>query len=288
MSIDTFPELSALRVELAPHIRDRHLVEIVRAVRGEAVGRKAPAGISWRRWVGSLAATLTLLTPVAAAAADGAMPDDTLYPLKRALETIVRLVDRDVVAEHRIEELESLVTDDPTSPTVADLLPEARRAVRGIDSPQLVIRLAVIEVIVDQAWATAAPLDAAESADATSSDRPVDGEPVDEKRVDGEAVDDERVEDASRSDDETRTDEETTPTAATDAPVDNAPAPTISDAPPFTEAPRDGRSDPSEEGAEDRPGGEAAEAPAPAGDGDTPAGTGADNDPPRDLNDQTP
>ncbi len=170
MSTDSFPELSVLRLALAPQTRDRHLAEVVSAIRS-APHRRSGFRLSWRRWVASAAAAGALLTPAAAIAADGALPGDALYPIKRLLEPVVRLVDRDVIAEHRVEELEVLIARDGSSDIVTDLLIDARAAVGAVDVPELRDRLAAIEEVIDQRTTDRIP---------ASTDRPrVDTPPVD-------------------------------------------------------------------------------------------------------------
>lgn len=216
MTTDTFPELQALRVEVAPMTRDQHLAEIGQAV--QALGPVRPRrrwAVAWQRWVVATAAAAVLILPAAAIAADDALPGDLLYPVKRLVEPVVQLVDRDVVAEHRVEELERLVDTRPDA--ARDLLPEARNAVNEVHDAELTDRL---DAVVDSLLVSDEPDPAdtgtdrpARDADPTPvSDAPVesDEEPADH---DGGLVTD----DGGRVEEPRNTDTTTTVAADSDA-----------------------------------------------------------------------
>ncbi|MCP4247373.1 MAG: carboxypeptidase regulatory-like domain-containing protein [bacterium] len=65
-----------------------------------------------------------------ALAAESSVPGDALYPVKQVTERIRSLVDDDVVAEHRIEELEKLVAADAPAEVIAD---QVNRATEQVD-----------------------------------------------------------------------------------------------------------------------------------------------------------
>lgn len=98
---------TAYRVETVPaDVRRDHLS----VLRGELSRRRPRTGRLRRRAVVTLvAATVTVLPVGVAAAAQGAVPGDVLYPVKLATERVQRLVDRDVASRHRVEELEVLL-----------------------------------------------------------------------------------------------------------------------------------------------------------------------------------
>ena len=84
----------------------------------------------WRRRVASAAAAFVLVVPSVAAATDNVQPDETWYPVKRVVEPLWRLVDRDIVAEHRVEELRVALTEGRVSDT---LVSDAELAVAELD-----------------------------------------------------------------------------------------------------------------------------------------------------------
>ena len=112
MSDITFPELQALRIEMSSGVQDAQFEAIVAALRD--VPADGPAAVprwkaTWRRWAVSVAALGTALVPVAAVASDSAVPGDLLYPVKLTVERIQLIFDRDIDAEHRVNELENLI-----------------------------------------------------------------------------------------------------------------------------------------------------------------------------------
>ncbi|MGI9646960.1 MAG: hypothetical protein ACR2OI_00425, partial [Acidimicrobiia bacterium] len=105
--------------------RPEHLAAIEAAVEREAA-RARPTSPARRR-LSVIAATAALIALPAgiALAAEGSIPGDSLYPVKKVTETIRSWVDDDVVAEHRIEELEILVAADAPRDVIADQLMRA-------------------------------------------------------------------------------------------------------------------------------------------------------------------
>ncbi|MDH4308657.1 MAG: hypothetical protein OEX04_14405 [Acidimicrobiia bacterium] len=93
-----FPELNQLRLDIPEATRMRHLAAI------EAALRRRP-----RRRIAVAAFVAAVLVPSTAFAAEAALPGDLLYPVKRALEPVIGLVDADIAATHRIDELERLM-----------------------------------------------------------------------------------------------------------------------------------------------------------------------------------
>ncbi len=79
-----------------------------------------PAPRRRRRWRTALILVASVLAiPAAALASNSALPGDALYPIKQATEQVVGLVDRDVVATHRVDELAVLI-DRQTDQLVID------------------------------------------------------------------------------------------------------------------------------------------------------------------------
>ncbi len=135
-----FPELERIRVTVGEEVRDRHVMVI-----GEAI-RSARAPRSRRFRLLAVALTSTLLLPVVALAAENAVPGDLLYPIKRMLEPVVALVDRDVEVDHRVREAETLLERDVEPGIVRDHVQRARDVVTD-EHPEHTERL---DVVVDQ------------------------------------------------------------------------------------------------------------------------------------------
>ncbi len=145
-----FPELENIRVELDEEFVTRQLAAISGALESVGPPTKRHRLAGWRRWMASVAVGASALVPAAAAASDSAVPGDALYSVKRVLEPLVQLVNGEVVAEHRIEELEVLEVlelDRADQDVFDSLLQEATDAVARIDSPTLSDRL---DAIVDR------------------------------------------------------------------------------------------------------------------------------------------
>ncbi len=106
--------------------RGRHLNAIETAV--EAERRVAPTRPVVRRRlaVAVMAASLFVLPAGIAFAAEGSIPGDPLFPVKRITETVRSWVDDDVVAQHRVDELTELLTRDAPRAEIVDLLDKAR------------------------------------------------------------------------------------------------------------------------------------------------------------------
>ena len=115
-----FPELRSLRTEMDDVTAERQR-ERIRAAIDQAPRR--------RRWLAGLAVAIVVGLPTAAIAADGAVPGDLLYPVKRAVEPVISLVDPDVVVEHRIEEAEELARRGADRSEVDRAVRDARRAI---------------------------------------------------------------------------------------------------------------------------------------------------------------
>ena len=112
MNNTTFPELAALRIEMSEEVRDEQFRAIVAHLNEpvqESLGLVTKARAAWRRWVVVVAAVGTALVPVAAVASEAAAPGDLLYPVKLTVERIQLIFNDDAAAEHRVDELETLV-----------------------------------------------------------------------------------------------------------------------------------------------------------------------------------
>lgn len=78
-----------------------------------------------RRMVASIVAAAVIAPAGLAAASEGSIPGDALYPVKQLSERVLVMFDADVIAQHRIEEIEAL---EATGRFDADLYDDARAA----------------------------------------------------------------------------------------------------------------------------------------------------------------
>ncbi|GEM_PF-3039290 len=118
----------AYRVEMDPDTAARHL-SVVSARLGTAQASR-PGGGRFRRRVAALAAALAVTLPGGLAlAAEGTVPGDVLYPVKLATERVRSIFDAAVTAEHRLEEVETMLERDVPLDRVVGHLDVARDAV---------------------------------------------------------------------------------------------------------------------------------------------------------------
>ena len=101
---------AAYRVEIDEATKDRHLADVDAAIR-IAPSTAVPTGFALRRRAAATAAAVAVfVAPVGmAVAAESAVPGEILYPLKQVTERVRALVDDDIAATHRVEEVERLV-----------------------------------------------------------------------------------------------------------------------------------------------------------------------------------
>ncbi len=78
-----------------------------------------------RRIVASVVAAAVIAPAGLAAASEGSIPGDALYPVKQLSERVIVLFDSDVIARHRIEEIERLEASGRFDPELYD---DAREA----------------------------------------------------------------------------------------------------------------------------------------------------------------
>lgn len=118
-----FKRIEGIRLKASEDTRQRHLS----AVSAE-IDSHAHRPFSSRRLL-AIALALLVVFPVAALASDSAVPGDVLYPVKRLVEPVIGIFDRDLAATHRVEELEQLVADQAPSDVVQDSLGRATAVV---------------------------------------------------------------------------------------------------------------------------------------------------------------
>jgi len=139
--------LRAYEVEVDEAVARRHLAAIHSAL-AEADQATAPAiAFSPRRRLrhraaAALAGLVLAGAPVGAAvAAEGTVPGDLLYPVKQVTERIRSVVDHDIVAEHRVDELETLLDRGADEETLARQMTRARLALDEVgDNAELQLR----------------------------------------------------------------------------------------------------------------------------------------------------
>lgn len=109
--------------------RTADLAAITAAVENTTLEPSAVPTMRRRFTVVAVAAGLSILPAGIAIAAESSVPGEVLYPVKKVTETVRSWVDEDIVAQHRIEELERLVAADAPDEIIADQIERARNEV---------------------------------------------------------------------------------------------------------------------------------------------------------------
>jgi hypothetical protein len=127
---------SAYRLEIDTDTRDRHLAVVTAAIRSAPPTRVAP-GFALRRRVAAVAAALlAVVAPVGiAVAAEDSVPGDFLYPVKQVTERVRGFADRDLVATHRVEEVERLLFERAPRAEIARAFERAEIAAAQLADP---------------------------------------------------------------------------------------------------------------------------------------------------------
>lgn len=110
-------------VPMSDDAKASHLAAIEAALEAAPV---RPPTVRRRLVTIAVAAALLILPAGIAVAAEGTLPGDVLYPIKRVTETMRAWIDSDVAAEHRVEELEELVERDAPVAAIEEQLERAR------------------------------------------------------------------------------------------------------------------------------------------------------------------
>jgi hypothetical protein len=133
---DPMQRLAAYRTEIDEAVRERHLAQMGVVLRAEPT-TAVPTRLGFRRRFATALATLTIVVvPVGAAvAAEGSVPGESLYPVKQVTERMRGWVDHDLVATHRVEELEVLLDRDADDELIAETADRAVVAVAVLDDP---------------------------------------------------------------------------------------------------------------------------------------------------------
>lgn len=134
--------MEALRIDVEPDVEERHMAAMRRELREAPVAPMPVRGArrTRRRLVVTLAAAFALLLPVAALAAEDAVPGDVLYPVKQSTEWMRSLVDPGVGQQHRVRELEIVIDRGAPIEVVTDRF-DASVVVVDEANPELVRRV---------------------------------------------------------------------------------------------------------------------------------------------------
>ncbi len=140
--------LRTYAVEVDEAVALRHLAAMRSALaEAPATAAVSPVTASSRgrlrhRIAASLAGLILAGAPVGAAvAAESTVPGDLLYPVKEVTERVRSIVDHDIIAEHRVDELETLLDRGADPETLARQTERARLALAGVgDDSALQIR----------------------------------------------------------------------------------------------------------------------------------------------------
>lgn len=140
---DPLEQLTAFRIR--PD--DERRASDLEAIRREVARRPHAGRGARRRWTLGVVVALMIAGPTAAVAGNDALPGDLLYPVKRAVEPILRLFDGDVVVDHRVAEVAGLVDRRADDSLIEERVDLARRALAVTDAPAAEQRL---DSIVDR------------------------------------------------------------------------------------------------------------------------------------------
>lgn len=124
----------ATRRPMSEDSRASHLASIESALQAQAVPAQPVVRARRRLSVIAVTAALVILPTGIAFAAESSLPGDALYPIKKVTETVRSWVDDEVVAEHRIDELERLVLSDAPADVIADQVDRATQEVDLLSS----------------------------------------------------------------------------------------------------------------------------------------------------------
>ena len=232
MSLDPLDELRKLQIDVEPATRGRHVAAIEDAVAHRP--RQQPR----RRWLLGVVTAGLIAGPVAAVAAEGSVPGDFLYPIKLTIEPIRELFDTDVVASHRITELDVLIDADAESDLIDRHIDATRDALDEVEAPRLEQDF---ERLIDRI-----------DTDRAVTDVPPTDQPTDTAPITDEATDVDRPTDRDRPVGSTVV---TEPTDRTDPPASTSPTthPASDETTSTTEAVTDGTGGDSDRPRDDQP-----------------------------------
>ncbi len=155
--------LSGWKVPVRRQAAERHLAAIELTLDEQPRPTVAMRPRMPRRLVYVTAALVIAILPTGAAiAAEGTVPGDFLYPVKRVTESIRSVWDSDVVARHRVDELQALVDRGLDVQLLTDAITDAQHEVDSLvtDHP---LRDRLTDLLESDRLTDAAPTDQAPS-----------------------------------------------------------------------------------------------------------------------------
>ena len=163
--------LSGWKVPVRRQAAERHLAVIEATLDEQPRPTVAMRPRMPRRLVYVTAALVIAILPTGAAiAAEGSVPGDFLYPVKRVAESIRSVWDSDVVARHRVDELQALVDRGLDVQLLTDAIADAQHEVDSLvtDHP---LRDRLTDLLESDRLTDAAPTDQAPSKAAVPTDQ---------------------------------------------------------------------------------------------------------------------
>lgn len=111
--------------EAPSELRRDHLAAI-----HAATAAARPRRWAWRHRTAVLVTAASIGSPVGLAiAAEGSIPGDALYPVKRVTERVLGLFDRDLPTDHRLDELAAMIERDAAAEDLEPAVDDAQEAV---------------------------------------------------------------------------------------------------------------------------------------------------------------
>jgi len=132
MSVDIRDRLADLHIEITPETATRHRVAIEAELKSPSPTPVRHLGRRRRPTLILAIVAVVVLTAAGALAAETAVHGDPLFPVKQVTEWARTWVDPTVPADHRIEELESLIDRRANQDAITDQLRRAEDAVADV------------------------------------------------------------------------------------------------------------------------------------------------------------
>ena len=186
----------AYEVEIDDQTKRQHQSAISEAL-GEyatdtdAANAPSPRSSRWRLKVRALVTAALVVAPVGTAiAAEGTVPGDLLYPVKLITEPVRSIVDSDVVARHRVDELAQLIDRPAQTDRLSDAVSDAQKAVTDLpqDHP-LRDQLSLLTDKVTDEPESDSPQDKLLDTDSPTDKAPPDTGPTDTEPTDADPTD---------------------------------------------------------------------------------------------------
>lgn len=132
MSVDIRDRLADLHIEITPETATRHRVAIEAELKSPSPTPVRHLGRRRRPTLILAIVAVVVLTAAGALAAETAVHGDPLFPVKQVTEWARTWIDPTVPADHRIEELESLIDRRANQDAITDQLRRAEDAVADV------------------------------------------------------------------------------------------------------------------------------------------------------------